>query len=57
MKGPSTQQMKVEMKNRLSRTGIIVVHNSEPLLGNTQLASQFCRHLEDLTNENGIFGT
>jgi len=49
--------MEVQMKNRLSRTGIIVVHDSETMLGNTQLASQFRRHLENMTNKYGIVGT
>jgi hypothetical protein len=54
MKFSSRQKMKVEMKNRLSRPGIIVVDNPEAVVRHSLLPCNAGGHLEDVTHHRRI---
>jgi len=55
MKLPTRQKMEMKMKNRLSRTGIIIIHDPETVVGNIPLTGQFRRNLENMTDQGIIF--
>jgi hypothetical protein len=54
VKFSSCQEMKVEMENRLSRPGIIIVNNPEAVVRHSLLPCNAGGHLEDVTHHGRV---
>lgn len=53
----SRQQMEMNMKDRLSGTGIIVVHDSETMIGHAKVTSQLRGNLKDVPDQEIVIRT